>query len=269
VGVPLWIANSANWSFDSLSSAGTLSTGILPAAPPRLVRYKETAACFWTQWSDDNIYWSYFNNTLWTPQARITNVSGSLLCCVGDSNDDTLYLSASKKIYKFYGSSPAEDITPPGGKGGILSRSGNLLLNFWQDTLAGKYNIYYCIRDLNAQTWGNINILSSENHACNLASTQYAPDNFVPVAWAYSSAYAAPVGAAKWIKTTRIPTNSSTAIMERTASPLHLALLQTRPNPASGCIVVEYQLPAASVHVCRGTGEPGDDKRRASGKMAA
>ncbi|MFH0920238.1 MAG: T9SS type A sorting domain-containing protein [Fibrobacterota bacterium] len=247
VGVPAWIDNSPAWSFNSASCLGTISSSI-NRTRPLLVHYKGSVGCLFAD-NSEFLRFSYFENGQWSTPVRILDASGSVpfAALTAGSTDDTVYITDNNnRVYRYVSGANAQDITPPGGQGRVLSLSGNKLVDIWQERVdsgtSWYYSINYTIYDLTNKTWGPIQALSHEPGMCQLTTDMFAPPNFVPIAWAYNL-YGTP-SYLNWIKVAKIPTADSGFIkVERSrGKAVKFELLQSYPNPASAATTVAFIL---------------------------
>jgi hypothetical protein len=164
-------------------------------------------------------------------------------CISAGANQDTIYLTDynQEKVWRYIpGSGSAQDITPSGMKGGVLSVSGNLMMNAWQDSTGpGSYPVNYCIYDLATKSWGTAQPLATENVWCKLGTDQIALPNFFPVLWT-------PSARQFWMKVAKIPTgDSGTTKADRALGPVKFTVLQSYPNPAGSSTVVRFGIKTA------------------------
>ncbi|MFH0919843.1 MAG: T9SS type A sorting domain-containing protein [Fibrobacterota bacterium] len=235
IGIPLWVENSSKWSYSNLHTLGTLSKMPGVYTRPMIIPYGENAACLFNE--AYSVKWSRFDGSSWSTPATILNLDQDVYTAV-TYHSDSIYFSVNSKVYVFNGSGSAVDITPPDGKGGVLSLSGNTLLTFWQEQSGSEYLIRYSTKELPDGNWSPAATLATETVSCKLSSTMVAPENFFPVAWAYT-------GTTSWIKFLRIPNDNYTGVEKKETKAQPSFFLKNSPNPFRQSTVFNYGLPTS------------------------
>ncbi|MFH0919841.1 MAG: T9SS type A sorting domain-containing protein [Fibrobacterota bacterium] len=238
-GAEWWVENSSRWSYEGrTASLGTVTTSFLfPTFFPLLIPYGNEVASFWLDGNSNSVKWSHSDGAGWTaPAAILSGATHRPSGGVYHSATGKLYFADGQKVYQFDGSNSPVDITPALCKASVLSLSGNRLLNFWQVQNGAQYYICYNTKDLPDGAWSPACTLSTELHSCNLASTMYAPENFFPVAWAYTGS------TEKWIKFQRIPNDNPTRAEKPQVNATAALFLGSSSNPVCGQTVFSYRL---------------------------
>ncbi|MFH0922037.1 MAG: T9SS type A sorting domain-containing protein [Fibrobacterota bacterium] len=240
-GAELWVDNSGEWEYEGkTASLGTITTSLQYSAFfPMLVRYGDEVACFWLDGNNNTIKWSHSDGKRWTPPTTLlSSMTSRPSGAVYHEATGDIYFANGQKIYRFDGMNAPVDITPALCTGGILSLSGNLLMNVWKEQSGGQYLIRYCTQELPNGTWSEAHTLATEDVSFNLTSTQSAPENFFPVAWAFTGS------TTKWLKFQRIPIAGTSANKQR-VNVRSAPFLEVSPNPFCGQMVFKYQVPKA------------------------
>jgi len=167
-----------------------------------LTPYRDTVACIWTK--GDTLVWSHFDPRLgqWTKPETVLRgyVSPYSALTVGE---EEIYLSAAGKVLRLADGKWVDD-TPPDGRGGLLSTSGNTILNFWTETRQRKAKLLVARKRPGAK-WTAPEVLAVEDlpgtgkrAELDVIAPRHAPPNFVPVAFGPHH---------EWIKFLRLPTH--------------------------------------------------------------
>ncbi|OGS37010.1 MAG: hypothetical protein A2293_02205 [Elusimicrobia bacterium RIFOXYB2_FULL_49_7] len=240
-GAEWWVDNSDAWEYEGkTASLGTITTSLnFSSFFPMLVPYGDEVACFWQDANSNTIKWSHSDGTRWTaPTTLLSSMTSRPSGAVYHEATGNIYFANGQKIYQFDGTHTPVDITPALCTGHILSLSGNLLMNVWKEQSGVQYLIRYCTKELPDGVWSEAHTLATEDVSCYLTSTQSAPENFFPVAWAFTGS------TTKWIKFQRIPI-AGTSANKQQANVQRAPFLEVSPNPFCGQTVFQYQVPKA------------------------
>jgi len=165
----------ANGRVDSMHAHGNLV----------LTPYRDTVACVYTK--GETLVWSYFDGKQWVPAQLVLKKFCSPECAITVGERD-IYISAADKVLHLSEDDWVDD-TPPESKGGLLSVSGNKVICFWVDK-EGLTASIYASQKVHPGKWSKPKLLAREvvpgsgpRARMDVVAPQWAPDNFVPLAW--------------------------------------------------------------------------------------
>jgi hypothetical protein len=168
-----------------------------------LTPYRGRVACLWAKTWHPNAVWRAFDGHRWGPERSLGRGNPVSAVTVGkDAIHVTMGYKRRTRLLRLEGEKWVED-SPPEGRAGVLSVSGQTVYSFWTKREGEKTVVYECHKPKGGD-WSQPSVLARETvpgegprARLGLTVPQYAPGAFIPVAWGPRRA---------WIRTMQLPT---------------------------------------------------------------